>query len=183
MCGRVIIGGLLGGIILFAWGAVSWMALPWHMQTLHGFKDEAAVIQTVKSNAVESGVYFLPLQEQHADVTQIKAPGPLVFAAVYQEGMTSMVPSLIRGLIAEIIAAFLVTWMVMQTNLGYLGRLGFILVFAIAGSVLTHFAYWNWFHFAPDFTLVEIVDILVAWFLAGLVIAGVARKRRNASGS
>lgn len=176
MCGRLLIGGLLGGIILFAWSAISWMVLPWHMQTMHGFKDEAAIIQAVKANATETGVYFLPLQGQHADVTQVQAPGPMVVAAVSQEGMTSMVPSLIRGLIAAIIAALLVTWMVMRTNLGYLGRVGFIMIFAIAGSVFTHFAYWNWFHFAADFTLVEIADVLIAWFLAGLVIAAVARR-------
>lgn len=176
MLNRMIIGGLLGGLILFIWGAVSWMVLPWHMQTLHSFKNEAAIIQAVKTNATESGIYFLPLQRMGAQPSQMQ--GPLVFASVKQEGMNSMVPSLIKGLIAAFIAAFLVTWMVMQAvNLGYFGRLIFVIIFALAGSVLTHFEYWNWFYFASDFTLVEIVDVLIGWFLAGLIIAGVAKRR------
>lgn len=174
-CRSIILGGILGGIILFAWGAISWMVLPLHMQTLHGFKDEGSVIQAIKANSTESGMYFLPLQH---DQTQTQVPGPMVFASVTQEGMTTMVPSMVIGFIADVIAAMLVTWMVLQTTgLGYFCRLGFILVFALAGSVLTHFMYWNWFHFATDFTLIEILDVLVAWFLAGLVIAGLTRSK------
>jgi hypothetical protein len=30
---------------------------------------------------------------------------------------------------------------------------------------------WNWWNFPGDFTLVESVDTLIAWFLAGLAIA------------
>ncbi len=36
---NLIKGALVGGVIAFAWGWVSWMVLPWHMQTFHKFKD------------------------------------------------------------------------------------------------------------------------------------------------
>lgn len=174
---KLIWGGLLGGIILFAWGAISWMVLPWHMKTLHGFTDEASVVQVIKTNATQSGIYFLPLKEsEHAQST-----GPLVFASINQEGMPSMTPSLIRGFLSSVIAALLVTWMLLQTTgrLNYFGRVIFVIVFACAGSILTHFTYWNWFYFASDFTLVEIADALIAWLLAGLVLAKIASPKMS----
>ena len=45
---------------------------------------------------------------------------------------------------------------------------------ALAGLTIgfvSHFPYWNWFGFSTAYTLVIIVDSLIAWFLAGLVLA------------
>ena len=30
--------GILGGIIVFMWGMVSWMVLPWHTSTIVSFR-------------------------------------------------------------------------------------------------------------------------------------------------
>lgn len=161
-----LIGGIVGGIILFLWGAASWMLLPWHMSTLHSFKDETAVVQVIQTNAPESGIYLSPLQQTST------APGPMVFASVYTKGMpSSMVPSMVIEFIIQLIAAFLVTWMLTKTTLGYLGRLGFVLVFALAVGITTDLMYWNWFHFDTKYTLVLLADLLIGWFLAGLLLA------------
>jgi hypothetical protein len=59
------LGGLIGGLVLFAWGVVSWMLLPWHLATLEKFKDEAKVAQALTANATKSGVYLLPNVHKH----------------------------------------------------------------------------------------------------------------------
>src|SRR5437867_7468408 len=59
------LGGLIGGMVLFAWGVVSWMLLPWHLATLEKFKDEAKVAQALTANATKSGVYLLPNVHKH----------------------------------------------------------------------------------------------------------------------
>jgi hypothetical protein len=59
------LGGLIGGLVLFAWGVVSWMLLPWHLATLEKFKDEAKVAQALTANATTSGVYLLPNVHKH----------------------------------------------------------------------------------------------------------------------
>ena len=53
-------GALVGGAILWVWGAVSWMLLPWHHATFRAFADEGAVERTILVAAPESGVYGLP---------------------------------------------------------------------------------------------------------------------------
>jgi hypothetical protein len=35
--------------------------------------------------------------------------------------------------------------------------------------------YWNWYGFPTDFTLAQIVENTVGWFLAGLVLALIVR--------
>jgi hypothetical protein len=164
-----IIGGVVGGLILFVWAALSWTVLPWHMLTLHSFKDPAAVAQIVQVNAPQSGIYLVPAPTQEATPTQ----GPLVFASVHLPGMSSsMVPSLVIELAIQIIAAFLVTWMLTKTkDLNYFSRIGFVLVFALTANVVTELPYWNWFYFDATYTLVMFVDLLIGWFLAGLVLA------------
>lgn len=175
-------GGLLGGVILFIWGIISWMVLPWHMTTLHTFKDEKAVAAVVQVNVPAAGTYVLPSMSQAqaakeaATPAATAAPVPVIFATVAFERPTSMTYPMIIALIYQIIAAFLVTWMLTKTNLGYWGKVGFVLVFAITVDLITHLPYWNWFHFPTDYTLVAAADLLIGWFLAALVLAKVSQQ-------
>ena len=58
--GKTLLAGVLGGMLVFAWGAVSWMVLPWHAQTLHPFQLEGAVQQSFDAHAPASGISLLP---------------------------------------------------------------------------------------------------------------------------
>lgn len=166
------IGGLAGGIILFIWSAVSWMVLPWHMMNFNSFKDETAVAQTITANAPQSGIYLMPIQPN------AQTQGPAIFASVHLEGMANMTHALIIQFIIQLVSAFLVTWLLTKTSgLGYMGRLGFIIIFALTVGIIANFPYWNWFNFSTNYTLVQIADTLVGWFLAGLVLAKIAHEK------
>jgi hypothetical protein len=81
------------------------------------------------------------------------------------------------GLLTQVAAALLVSWMVMKAgDLGYLRRVVFITIFAVAAGIVTHVPYWNWWSFPKEYTLVAMADLAVGWFLAGLVIARVATR-------
>src|SRR5690242_12112914 len=57
---RTILAGFLGAIVLFAWGFVSWVILPFHGQTTHALPNEDAVAAALKSGNAESGAYRIP---------------------------------------------------------------------------------------------------------------------------
>ena len=161
--------GIVGGIILFIWYAVSWMVLPWHASTLNGFKDEKAVSEVIIANAPQSGIYLLPSAQMSS---QEQSPEMVMFASVHQVGTQSMMMQGAVSLVTQIISALLVAWLLCKTaGLGYAGRVGFVVVFALAASFVSHVPYWNWFYFNSQFTLVQVADLLVGWFLAGLVMA------------
>lgn len=176
---RAVKAGVLGGIILFVWSCISWMVLPWHYTTIHSFNNEAAITQAIQTNTLASGMYMLPMMKPDGTAAkeETATPTPTVFAAVKLDGMQkSMTIPMIRSFIMQVIAATLVAWLLLKTaGLGYIRRVGFVAVFAIVVSILANFCYWNWFGFDMQYTLVEMADMFIAWFLAGLGIAAVCK--------
>lgn len=165
--------GVLGGIVLFIWGMLSWMVLPWHSMTMHSFANEQLMTETVRASAPQPGAYFMPSMAKPNAAAPVK-----MFAVVeMQSEPTTMAMPMIIGLITQIIAAFLVAWLLSKTTgLGYWKRVMFVMVFALGAGVVTHVPYWNWMGFSKDFTLVAMADLIVGWFLAGLVLAKFYRK-------
>lgn len=181
----VLRGGILSGIVVFVWGAISWMALPLHEATLLKFKDEAAVTAAVGANAAARGVYLLPNahgdaaglspeQQQARQAAAMKQweSGPTALVVVRLGGSTSMAPYLVIGLATAIIAGLLIAWLVSKTSgLSYWGKVGFVVVTALVAGLLTNVPEWNWWSFSTGYTAVALLDHMVGWFLGGLVIA------------
>lgn len=171
---RSLKAGLLGGIVLFIWSSISWMVMSWHMTTIHSFNNDTAVTQAIQANAPTSGIYLLPSPKNYDESKQ--SSQPMVFTAVHLEGMSSMTKPMLISVAGQILSAILVAWMLFKTKgLGYIRRVGFVLVFAFAACITTDVPYWNWFGFDAQYTLVMFADALIGWFFAGLVIAAFAK--------
>lgn len=181
MTKALLLGGILGGLLVFAWGSVSWMALSWHERTLKAFSNEDVVAVTLQAYAPEPGVYVLPnagggttAEEKQARMEEAHrkmAEGPIVFAAI-QGPSPGMGPQMAQGVVSTILAALLVTWLVLQANLGSFGRrYALVVVFAVAASLVGVAPNWIWWGFATDYTLVTLADVLIGWGLGGLAIA------------
>lgn len=172
-CGNCIKNGIIGGIILFIWGMISWMVFPWHMNVINGFTDSTAVAQAVTSNAPRSGIYVLPYTQADSESATTTQVMPQLFLSVNLKGAeTMMIKPMVIGLLTQIIAAILVAWMLSKVvGLSYFGRVGFVVVFALAAGIVTDIPYWNWFAFDANYTLIVIADMLIGWFLAGLAMA------------
>lgn len=163
---------IMAGIILFIWGMVSWMFIPWHNMTLHSFKDSNAVVESIQSNATQGpGIYLSPSMKDmnKKDKTQ----STLLFVSYHPDyASTSMALPMLISLAGQMIAAFFVAFLLSKTSgLNYFKRVGFVMVFALAASLLSYLPYWNWFHFDTAYTLVGVADILIGWYLAALVLA------------
>ncbi|HTT07246.1 MAG TPA: hypothetical protein VMH34_00415 [Gammaproteobacteria bacterium] len=191
---KSLLAAVLGGLAVFAWGSVSWMALPWHERALHGFADEAPVAQAVMANAPASGVYVLPYvpmskNNTHPDITDRamqdalarRQQGPFVYASVTREGVdTSMGPQFGLAIGLNVLVAWLIATMLGQTqNLDYLRRVMFV---ATAGVVIALAGYAPnviWWHFPPAYTIVDVADAIIGWSLAGLIIAGLVEGKSS----
>ncbi len=168
----LLMGGILGGLVVFTWGAISWMVLPWHDSTMKQFSNQDVVAVTLDAYAPETGVYFLApgLDEQGQPINGVEQ-GRVVFAAI-QDPMPSMNPAMLKGLVTQILAALLVTWLVLKGAYPSFGaRVSVVLVFAAAASLVGVVPNWIWWGFATDYSLVMIADMVIGWGLAGVVIA------------
>jgi hypothetical protein len=160
-------GALFGGLTVFVWSAASWMVLPWHAKVFHTFEHDVDVVRMLDFGAPTSGVYLYPSASSH----EMKAGEPMVFVNFSKEGMRPMGRAMGFGLALQILGAFILTWLLSKTSgLSYGQKVLFAAAYGLAVAVLGHGAYWIWWAFPTDYTLVAIAEGVMGWILAGLVI-------------
>ncbi len=163
-----ILAVILSAVVLFAWGFISWTILPWHNAVANKFTDESAVSSVLKENAPSAGMYYLPFEQEDLK------PGVLfALANVLPDGVDMNMGEMMGvGLLGQAVSALLVILLLCRTsNLDYWGRVRFVALAGVAIGFVSHFPYWNWFGFSTAYTAVIVVDSLIAWLLAGLVMA------------
>ena len=186
---KVLIAGLAGGLVVFFWGAISWMLLPFHNMTMKQMPNEDAVAEVMRANLTESGVYTYP-GTNHAEVvsgamTEEQAMSKMVEKAkrgpnmpvfvYYPEGIDLWDPKFfLAGFVLCVLSATLLAFTLTATHTSFpTAGAKTLLAFVLAGfvSLTSHLESWNWLMFPSDFTAAAILDELVGWGLAGLLIA------------
>ena len=178
MIRRLLAGAIAGGLVAFAWGAVSWMVLPWHRTTLRSFTNELFVAKTVLQNAPQPGVYLLlPSRwEDSARERQGVPKGLMFFGAVRRES-PKMFFYYLRGLGVEMLGALLISWFLLTLPLlDYWARVRVALFMGLGAGFLARLSDWNWWGFSTRFTLFSMLDLVITWTLAGLVIARLVKE-------
>ena len=183
---RLILAAVLGGIVMFAWGAFSHMVLNIEGTAVKPMPNDAAVSAAMKTNISEAGVYFLPGLDMTKAATEEEQAA---WAAKYKEGPTAMVIYHPTGddvftprqfgtqLAADIGAALIGSIILLFAGVGF-GR-GVIIstLIGVGGWVAILVPYWNWYRFPFEFVRADLIDQVAGWFLAGLVIAFFMRRR------
>lgn len=168
-------GALAGGLVLFVWGVIYWMALPWHDAVFGQFQDEDAVASVLTQNAPQPGIYVYP-GGQDDEAIEKMARGPFAFVVFHPRGMASMVRPLLTQLGIQILGAFLISLLLASAGVvSYWGRVVFVVVLLLAAGVLCHLPNWNWLHFSDGYILTAFFDLLAGGFLAALVLARIVR--------
>ena len=188
MMRSLVLGSLRGGVVVFTWTAVSWMLLPWHNGHMKSFTDEAAVAQVILDNAPSGGMFAIPgwpagydsMSQAQKDscsaaMAQKMAAGPYFYGVVWRGVKEDMGRSMGVSLLFNILAALLVTMLVMRTGgMSWAGRVMFIATAALAVCMIAIAPNWIWWHQPSGYVMVAMADVLIAWTLAGMVIAKVA---------
>ncbi len=177
-------GAFVGGWIVFIWGAISWMALPFHGGQIHSFQDERQVARALLSNTIEPGVYVLPaakpgtLPSDKAAQKIVQArmrqmqKGPFAFLVMNPHGLGPLPVQLARAFAIQFLGALLLTWLLMQVRgVTPRRRVFFCIVFAMAAAVVGLLPSWNWWGFPDRTVLLDMLDLLAGWGLAGLYLA------------
>jgi hypothetical protein len=190
----LILGTILGGLAAFVWSSISWELIGWHEKTMIAFHNEDEVSAVIASHADQDGTYILPSMPPTAGLTpeqkknvmaavmQKMQTGPIMVAAVRLGGFGSYTRGLIVQLLSLMAAAFLLTWLLLQTcGLSYARRVAFLAIAGLAASVIVDLPNWNWWGFSGAYTAVNLLDSMLTWLVAGLVIAKVANPARPAA--
>ena len=180
---KLIIATLLGGVTMFIWGGFSHMVL--FIGT--GFKplpNEDKVIEVLKTNLPEQGLYFFPGK----DFRNSTPEQDVVFESKFRNGPVGLVVyrpiggspfspgKLITQLLSNLLSVFIAVIIVSVISAGYWKRVLIASLLGLLACAAVSSIYWNWYEFPTSFFIAQILDMLIGFFLAGLVICRVVPK-------
>jgi hypothetical protein len=148
--------------------------------------NEAAVIATMKTNITEPGFYYLPgmdmsktpTDEEMAAVTAKHKEGPTAILIYQPTGSDVMAPSQLGTEFASnVLAAFAGALILWFAAVGFARGVIISTLVALAGWLSINASYWNWYQFPTGFVTAELIDQVAGWFLAGLVMAFILKRR------
>lgn len=189
---RILLASLLSAIVLFVFGMASWMVFGLHGDTIRTLPDQAAVTAVLEEQKLTTGVYSYPMmvpspeapaaeQQQAMDEWQaLRRQGP-VFSVFYQAaGAEPFAPEVLgRGFainfVCSLIAAALL-WMAGGSLASYGQRVLFVALLGVFAAIFRDVALFNWMSFPWDYTQAMIVDVLISWVLAGLILGAIVKR-------
>lgn len=183
---KTVVGGIVGGIILFVWSFLAWVLLPLHEPALHQITNEDAAILALQPLLNEKAVYIFPKNpgtssdKAAMDAWEAKLKrGPSGLIVYDPSGSDPMMPGqMIIGLVLDILSAWLVCWFLIRStafNASFVSRVAYCGMFGLFVSLFSHLMNWNWMGFPVDFTSRLIIDSLLGWIIAGLGISAVVK--------
>jgi hypothetical protein len=178
---RLAVMALAGGIVVFAWGAVSWM-LGWHDVAFASFASDDAVLETITAQAPRTGVYLAPdIMTMERDEPPLRAGTPLVFTSVRYDPRDGMAPgTYIVWLVILLGQALFIATLMMRFALPTFGaRVAFVAGAGVFAALTARLPDWYWWGFSGSYTALTMLDLAIAWSLAGLVMAWLAGRDRR----
>jgi hypothetical protein len=181
---RILIGGVVAGIVIFFWGFVAHMLLPLGELGLRSIPKEEDLTAAIKKEVREPGLYLVPGRDMSKSLSQEEmeaytakfTKGPYGFMVIYPDGRdVSISKRLPIELGTNVVCALLAAILVSQLRPGFSVRVASVTLVGILASIMTLVPYWNWYGFPTDFTLAQIVEKTVGWLLAGIVLALIVR--------
>lgn len=179
---RVLVAALIGGIVMFVWGAVAHMALGLGSIGIRQPAGEDVVLSSLRQGlGTRSGVYILPSFDpaRMSDQAAIKAYSDKATSSPYAwivylpqgEDMMRMGPQLGRQWASDTLSALALAFVMGLAAGGFGKRLGIAAAAALFAWLSAWVPYWNWYRFPLDFTLAALAEQLAGWLLAGAAIA------------
>ncbi|PYI63425.1 MAG: hypothetical protein DMF07_10365 [Verrucomicrobia bacterium] len=192
---KILLAGILGGIVMFIWTSIAHMALPLGEAGIREIPNESAALSTMQSNIGENtGLYIFPglgvskdasrqeKSEAMKHMSEKMAANPSGILMYHAPGRPfALGKSLGIEFGTELLESILVVFLLAQTRIGsFPGRVGFVLVAGILAAISTNVSYWNWYGFPCVYTVSYMLIQIVGFLLVGIVAALVLPKRTPA---
>jgi hypothetical protein len=190
---RVLIAGIIGGLVMFIWGAIAHMATPLGEAGFAQPVHEDIALAALKTALPAGNHAFLlpsPDPEHMGDATATKALAerssrePFAFVVMRSEprDITAMGSNLVVHWLGDTLAAILLAFVLAVAALSFCRRVivaGLMGLFGVLANVLP---FGNWYSFPTALVGGTFAYQLVGWLLAGAAMAwwlGRGAKRRG----
>lgn len=181
---RVIIAGVLGGLMMFLWGFVMHMFTPLGEMGMKGSgsSGELAALSAIREGMPSEGVYMLPWvspdtmnDEAKSKVAgEMMAASPYAFVVYQPQGVDvfkDFPKYLSKQLAADTLCALLIAWILALISAGFGTRVIAATIMGAFSWAAVSLPYMIWYRFPLDFTMAALIENAVGALLAGFVIA------------
>jgi len=189
---KILLAGILGGVVMFIWTSIAHMALPLGEAGLGEIPNESAVLGAMQNNIGEqTGLYIFPApgvgknatrQEKNEAMKHMgekmatNPSGILMYHAPGRPFTFGKWLGIEFG--TELLEAILVVFLLAQTRIAsFAGRVGFVLAAGILAAIATNVSYWNWYGFPCVYTTGYMSIQIIGFLCVGIVAALVLWKR------
>ena len=186
MIKKILLGGLVGGIVLFVWGFVSHTVLPLGEMGVQPLPEEEILLGTMESTVSEPAIYFFPgmSKDPSPEETQLwmqkYEAGPIGILVYRPTGFKPMSGQLIYQFLTDIAAALLVALLLSHTAMAYWKRVLFVTLLGLVGWFSIVVPYMIWYVFPGSFTIGSLIDIVLVWLVVGLVLGALVKPAKIA---
>lgn len=178
---KAILGVVLGAVVYFVAGALSWMVLPWSNHGLKKLPEETLIRDTMKVVLKEPGAYMFPSDKtdngkmDDKSYLELFKNGPSGIMFVRLGGTEPMSASnlVISGFTALVTSAFAMVFLILlrkrvTTLMGRWLVVVFLGAFAWFNSLMP---FWNWMAMPSTYLGTIFLDVLFGFGLLGIVLA------------
>jgi len=186
--GRLIVAGIVGGGVMFVWGAVSHMALPLGEMGISSLPNEDVMVPAMRAAISQRGFYAFPawpegeLSEAETRAWEEKYRAGPRGTLIYDTGAAELMSPRQLGTecASNALAAFLAA-IVLAGIPGSRGKRAFHgLLLGLVGWLSIDVSYWNWYRFPDLFTLAQLIDQGAGWLLTGTTVALILGRHQSA---
>lgn len=191
---RIVLAGVLGGAIIFVCGAVEHMVFQLTDRQFKRPPSEAALVEFVKSQKFEPGMYGFPdlphdtPKEQrdklYEEVNKRYKEGPNGILLVGPTGEDMMGPRQLGfEAAANVAMALIAAWILslLAPGANYYTRWLIVLLMGVAAWLSMDASYAIWYRFPWPFIRDQLLCALFEWGVAGLVIAAIAKPQATST--
>jgi hypothetical protein len=179
---RILVAAILGGIVMFFWGAVAHMALGLGNVGMYQPAHEDTVLSSLHEGlGATPGVYMLPSFDPHkwgdatakAAYAQKAAASPYAMVVYLPQGedMTQMGPQLSRQWASDTLASLALAFVMGLAAFSFRKRMLLAAIAPVFAWLSVLVPYWNWYRFPGSFTWAALVEQVIGWLIAGAVMA------------
>jgi hypothetical protein len=183
---KVLLPGILGGLLVFIWSAIAHMALPigeMGLKTLPNNEDK--LLTAMKENIQQPGLYLMPgfdmsKKPTDAEMNAFNAKyetGPTAFLVYHPTGEKAMSPGqLLRQLLFDVLGGLIAAFIISMTLASVSMRAAIVTLMGLFSWITVNLPHWNWYRFPAAFSIGEGLDQVVGWLLGGLLIAWLVQR-------
>ena len=188
MAKRILLAGILGGIVMFLWGGLWHDQLPTAFAGLRSLPSQQTIVSTLKANVPEAGMYLFPgfgvpdsasFAEKKAAMQNLEKNPPAgpQGLLIYSPAAIGLSPKmLVTEAATNIIQALLVAFLLAQTGLKrFSSRLGFVFVLGLVAATTTNISLWNFYQFSTAWIVGQISFLIIGYLLVGIIVAAIVK--------